>query len=173
MKTQELTQAFANLEQVETTSARNGYPRNLQHAYIGFESFAQAQEIANEFNLQLIWLTARDGQQLWTRSDLAYRTLEITSDLFGDDYDFVSDMDDFREHISEDISQIGDELTSEMLLDFAKILKEMEEEADNLEDDEVLVTYCGRYYRTQKLHPIEFSYDGRKTVLGAIDLDEE
>ena len=36
------------LEFIETTSERNGYPSNLQGAIIGFESFKQAEEIAEK-----------------------------------------------------------------------------------------------------------------------------
>ena len=72
------------------------------------------------------------------------------------------------------MNQLGDDITSENLKEFAELLEEVEDEFATIDDDEVVVTYCGRYYRTQKLHPIEFDDgDGHYTVLGALDLDGE
>ena len=165
-----LAERFSQLKQVETTSEWNGYPRNLQNALVGFESWDEAQEIANEYDLQLIWLKRREGQQLWTRDNQAIEPLYITSNLFGDDYNFYTDVSYFRDDVAEEVYQLGDDLTSEHLKEFAEILEEVEDAFAILGEDEVVVTYCGRFYRTQKIHPIEFDDgDGHYTKLAAIE----
>lgn len=55
------------LELIETTSEASGYPRNLKKAIIGFDTFEEAQELADRYGLTVREFTKRDGWQLWVR----------------------------------------------------------------------------------------------------------
>ena len=42
-----------NLQVIETTSAINCYPQSIKKALIGFESFEQAERVAEEYGLSI------------------------------------------------------------------------------------------------------------------------
>ena len=158
-----------DLEVVETTSQRNGYPSNLCKAVVGFKSFEDAERFASENDLTLIWIDARDGWQLWHRGDTASEPMKITSDDFGDDFNFEYDRDDFmkRAHdVVADMAYQGEEFD-----DIRAYMEKAEKVADaieNMEESQVVVTYQGEYYYTIEMRPIYFSYDGHITQLAAI-----
>ena len=79
-----------NLQVIETTSAMNGYPQSLQKALIGFDSFEDAERIANEYGLRIELFTKRDGWQLYYRTNnRAYSAIEVSAEEYGDDYRFL------------------------------------------------------------------------------------
>ena len=84
---------------VETTSQANGYPSNLKYAYIGFETFEQAEEFANKFNMELAILDKHNGWQLWHRGNTAWEAFHIDSNDYGDNYCHfrASDAENFYE----------------------------------------------------------------------------
>lgn len=88
MKTDFYTIAeIENLQVIETTSAMNGYPQSIKKALIGFESFEQAERVAEEYGLSIEYFTKRDGWQLYYRTnDRAYSAIEVSADEYGDDY---------------------------------------------------------------------------------------
>lgn len=49
------------LELIDTTSARNGYPQDLQKAIIGFDTFEQAEKLAKETGLRIEFFQQHDG----------------------------------------------------------------------------------------------------------------
>ena len=155
-----------DLEVVKTTCLRNGYPSNLCKAVVGFKSFEDAERIASENGLTLIWIDARDGWQLWYRGDTASEPMKITSDDFGDDFNFEYDRDDFmkRAHdVVADMAYQGEEFD-----DIRAYMEKAEKVADaieNMEESQVVVTYQGEYYDTIEMRPIYFSYDGRTIPL--------
>lgn len=156
---------------VETTSERNGYPSHLQDALIGFGCFANAEQIAKEHGLTLIWIDRRDGWQLWHRGDTAYEPMSISSSDFGDDYNFENNSDDFMEMARECISDMCDDGASfDDIRNYMEKVEKVTDAIDDLEDDQMVVTYCGEYYDTINLHPISFSYDTKHTELAAIKL---
>lgn len=55
-----------DLEIVETTSSRTGYPEGLRWALTGFKDWEEAEEAAKALDGEIISLRRRDGQQLWT-----------------------------------------------------------------------------------------------------------
>ena len=93
--------AYQNgLELIETTSERTGYPANLRHAIIGFETFEEAEKIADENNLSIEIFTKRDGWQLYYRTgNSAHEPFKNSADNYGDDYHgfTTEDIDTFYE----------------------------------------------------------------------------
>ena len=157
------------LEVVETTSERSGYPRNLKQVIVGFESFEDAERIAKENGLTLIWIDKRDGWQLWHRGDTAYEPMSIDSSDFGDDYEFENNADDVMDMARDRIADMCN--NGESFDDIRSYMDKVEKVTDaieDLDDDQTVVTYCGEYYDTINLHPIYFSYDTKTTQLAAI-----
>lgn len=157
-----------NLEVVETTSQRNGYPANLCRAIIGFSSFEEAQRIADENGLTLVWIDQRDGWQLWHRGDTASEPMTIKSDDFGDDYNFEDDADNVMEMAREVIADMASHATFDDIRSYMEEIGKITEAIEELEEDQVVVTYEGKYYDTIERHPIYFSFDGKCTQLAAI-----
>lgn len=160
---------YNDLRMKETTSERSGYPHNLKHVLTGFESFEQAEAIAEKFGLDLIWITRREGQQLWTREGTAYQPMEIRSEDFGDDYEFWNDTNSAKEYYYEILGDmVSDGKSFEAIREYIDKAEEVLNAIDVLDEDEMVVTYCGDYYRTQKVHCIEFDDgDGHYTLLAA------
>lgn len=158
------------LQTKETTSERSGYPRNLQTAITGFDSFEQAQAIAKKFDLDLIWITRREGQQLWSRMGTAYQPMEISSGDFGDDYEFWNDADSTKEYYYEILGDmVRDGKSFEAIREYMDKIEEVFDAIEDLDNDEMVVTRCGEFYRTQKVHCISFDDgDGHYTQLAAI-----
>ena len=76
-----------NLEIIETTSQANGYPSNLKYAIIGFETFEDAEKLANEHDLEIESFKKRDGWQLWARAgNRVYKPFKNSAADFGDNY---------------------------------------------------------------------------------------
>ena len=66
-----------NLEFVETTSERNGYPSNTQQAIVGFSNLATAQNFAKRHGLETVLLHRKDGWGFWSRLSYGvYKSLE-------------------------------------------------------------------------------------------------
>ena len=57
-----------DLTLIETTEGENDYPRNTKYALIGFETFADAEKIAEEYGLRIEFFFKRDGWNLWKRT---------------------------------------------------------------------------------------------------------
>lgn len=157
------------LEVVETTSERSGYPRHLKDVLVGFGSFENAEQIAKEHGLTLIWIDKRDGWQLWHRGDTAYEPMSISESDFGDDYSFENNADEVMDMARERISDMCDDGASfDDIREYMDKVEKVTDAIDDLEDDQTVVTYCGEYYDTINLHPIYFSYDTKTTQLAAI-----
>ncbi|WP_298110488.1 hypothetical protein [uncultured Bacteroides sp.] len=158
-----------NLQVVETTSAMNGYPQSLQKALIGFDSFEDAERIANEYGLRIELFTKRDGWQLYYRTNnRAYSAIEVSAEDYGDDYRSftASDYEGFYEN--EVQGMIGEFDSFEAVESFLKSQKKIFEAIENLEDDEMVLTCQGEYYDTVKRYTMCHSFDTKTTVIGLI-----
>ena len=143
--------AYQNgLELIETTSERTGYPANLRHAIIGFETFEEAEKIADENNLSIEIFTKRDGWQLYYRTgNSAHEPFKNSADNYGDDYHgfTTEDIDTFYE---EEVKPIFEKL-------------------ELLDEDEMIITCEGRYYETIPKASMSFYFDTKTTVIGLIE----
>ncbi|MBR1800651.1 MAG: hypothetical protein IJ767_04050 [Bacteroidaceae bacterium] len=158
------------LSYVETTSSRTGYPENTSWAITGFEDYEEAEQFAKDNDLELIWLTKRDGWNLWFRAD-TYRGDKITidDDTFGDNanvYDTLRELDDDRREILNALISDGADINAieRFVLDWRHGHDAMDGEGDN---DVVAVWQEGVFDGVYTKHPAEFSYDSKTQILAA------
>lgn len=158
-----------NLQVIETTSAMNGYPQSIKKALIGFESFEQAEKVAEEYGLSIEYFTKRDGWQLYYRTnDRAYSAIEVSAEDYGENYrSFTSaDYDVFYEN--EVKGMVGEFDNFEEIESYLESQKEIYEAIENLEDDEMVLTLNDKYYDTVKQYTMCHYYDTKTTVIGLI-----
>lgn len=159
-----------DLQFVETTDQRNGYPSNIKGAIIGMESFELAEEIAKKYNLDIELITRHDGWQLWYRTGgWMNEPLKITEDIFSDDTRLFTaeDADDYFENEVKPLLEDCDDFDAaeEIIANGKKIYQVLCE----LDDDEAAVVVAGEYDDTINLHPMQFSYDSKTDAIALIN----
>lgn len=157
------------LEIVETTSASNGYPRELKYALVGFETYEDAERVAKKYGMSIEYFTKHEGWDLYYRTgNKAYSAIEVTAEDYGEDYQSFtsSDLEDYYENqVKGVISEFEDFATVES---FLADQKEIFEEIENLDDGEMVLTCQGRYYKTVQQHTMRCINDTKITVIGLI-----
>ena len=89
---EQISYDYPQLEMIETTDQRNGYPSCLRCALIGFENWGEIEQIQKEYDVDEYpqIFTKRDGWNLWYRTnDTAFEPFVMDSDIqndYGDDY---------------------------------------------------------------------------------------
>ena len=157
------------LDVIETTSSINGYPQNIKRAIIGFDTFEQAEELADIYGLRIEIFSKRDGWQLWFRFGRACGPFERSCEEYGDDYRQYS-KDDFERFYEREVQPNVDSFD-----DFASLreyLDKMEEIRDKIEDaddDELVLASCYGYYDTIKKATMSYCYDTRHMAIGLFD----
>lgn len=157
------------LKFIETTDGMNGYPKNLQCALIGFETFEQAEEFAQENDLDVVCLHKRDGWQLYERGEIAYEPFNIKADDYGDNYNMFkpSDLEDYYENEIKPCLDSFDNL--EDLQKFLEDQNEIMDELENCDENEAVITYCGKLYeRITAIRAMEFYHDTHYYVIGVM-----
>lgn len=156
------------LDVIETTTGTNGYPQNLKFAIVDFDTFEQAQELADKYNLSIESFEKRDGWQLWSRGNRTmYKPYQLDVHMdFGDNYSEVDEdviVDGIKDNIDNlEYSDIADYLRGQV-----EILDEIEKAAD----DEVVITHMGEYYDTLPQESMIFYHDTRNYTIGLIQND--
>lgn len=158
-----------NLQVIETTSAMNGYPQSIKKALIGFDSFEQAEKVAEEYGLSIEYFTKHDGWQLYYRTnDRAYSAIEVSADEYGDDYRAFTSSD-YEGFYENEVKGMAGEFNSfEEVEEFLNTKKRIYEAIEELEDDEMVLTCQGEYYDTVKRSTMSHYYDTKTTVIGLI-----
>lgn len=127
------------LDIVSVTSASNGYPQNVQLALIGFDTFEQAEDVANANGLTIVRLYKRDGWKLWAEQGAAWGPIKLGAEDYGCDYmsfDSSWDNDDLTDDLRgviDGIEELDDIFT---IVDFYKKIKE---ELYCISDDEQVI----------------------------------
>lgn len=142
------------LQYVETTSGTNGYPQNIQDAIVGFDNWEQLEEVATKYNLNPINLHKRDGWQLYERQGIATEPFKNSSNDYGDDYFECDDADAYQKQVMEDVEN------------WVKEIKEVYNELLTCGDDEVVITYQGRFFEKINKLSINFSHDTHNYIIG-------
>lgn len=162
------------LEVITTTSARNGYPRDLQRAIIGFDTFEDAEKVANENGLSIEIFTKHDGWTLWYREGThALAPFERDGSEYGDEYRQYSkeDLEGFYQSEVQPTVYIFDDFES--LRYFLHIMEEIRDKIEEADDDELVLATWGGYYDTIKKTTMWYRYDTRQYVIGLIDRENE
>lgn len=157
-----------NLQTIETTASYDGYPCQLSHALIGFQTFADAEKIAEENEARLIVVRKRDGWSLWSRGDAVSEPLTVTEDDFGDNcrfigYDEYTNEDDFFE------DWVKPELEEATSIEGARVVlqdaEDLWEAIQDCEEDQAIRTEWGQYIETVDLHPTHIYNDTWHTAI--------
>lgn len=149
---------------IELTEGRNNYPKNISKAIFqdNFDSWEEMKEFADENELEVINIHSKDGWHFWENKGTAYKPLLISADDFGDNYSEFSKMseaDFFEQEIHPVIENFNNFEDLEKMIE-AK--KEIFEEIENMEDDEIVISYDGDYFETWKQNPLSFYHDTHK-----------
>lgn len=162
------------LELIDTTSAKNGYPQDLQKAIIGFDTFEQAEKLAKETGLSIEAFKKCDGWDLWNRTGCQMGDPFLrTADDFGDDYLGYTkdDLDCFYENEVQPFVSDFDDFDS--LRCFLDKMEKIKDEIENAEDDELVLACFGEYYSTIKKRTMSYTYDTNHYAIGLIERNKD
>ncbi len=156
---------------IETTSASNGYPEHLKRATVGFDTFEEAQEYAQENGGSVYSFMRRDGWQLWVREGSVYEPYQITEADFDDNTELLRyeeiDEDNFVDlYIKQRIEGL-DEVNA--ISEAVKSAEALWKAYNELDEDEACVVVCGEYDHTIKTTSMSFSYDTKNWIIGVLD----
>lgn len=161
-----------NLQFIETTSGRNGYPEHLRPGLIGFETYEQVEVFAKDRNLSVELFHRRDGWQLWERGGYITEALQVRVEYFGDDFNSYKPdkLDFFYEYEIAPVLDVFQNLDE--LKEFIKAQEEIMQELEKCEDDEIVITHLGKYYKTIKQKTMEFAHDTHHYAIGVTSYEE-
>ena len=170
MKKQELNLAeiadIEGLEYIETTSGMNGYPLNIQGAIIGYDDWEHLEKVAEKYNLNAINLHRRDGWQLYERQGIATEPYKNSCNDYGDDYAEYNNADAYEREIMEDVFPYAELTTFEEVEKWVKERKEVYEELLTCGENEIVITYQGRFYEKINETSMSFYHDTHTYVIG-------
>lgn len=164
----EIAEEGSNLRVIETTTGANGYPQNLCKAIIGFDTFEEAEALADKYNMELTMFTQRDGWQLWYRTGWPISgPIKITDEDYGSDYLIYakSDMDGLLQEFKDMIKDCESFEEAEAILE---LKREIWDRLDDAEDDEYVITNFGKYFDTVKKQTMNHYHDSKHYAVGVI-----
>lgn len=164
--------AYENgLEVIQTTSSMNGYPSNIKYAIIGFESFEQAQAIADQYDLQIEYFKKKAGWSLWYRTgNWADKAYQISSETFGDNYQDYEKQDE-GDFIDQWVQPVLEDNNFDTVAEYFLFLTQMQEiweEIEAMGDDEIVIANHGQYFDTMKKALMSYGEDNNDYAIGLI-----
>lgn len=180
MKANEKLQDIAEaegLQLIETTCERNGYPRALRYAVIGFDDFAHAERVAEKYGCRIEEFKRETGWQLWYRTgDRAFEAIKTDPEDFGPDtraYFAQSSEDIFKEEVKPLLEEAETlEEASAIIQEYTKLCEKMQ----MLEEDEIILYFGHGNMEVHPLSTMDYHYDNKQIAIGCIcddDDDEE
>lgn len=81
----------------------NGYPSGIKEVITGFFDWEQIEDFIKRYGGEAIMLHKRDGWQMYERGDAVYEPMEITAEMYGDNYSIIlkNDYEDEHEFIRD------------------------------------------------------------------------
>lgn len=157
------------LEVIETTTSYYGYPKELKRAIIGFDTFEEAESLAERHDLKITKFFKKEGWQLWCRDgSRCFHPLRIRSEDYGDDYRHHHCSDDrtfFEDEVKPCLDNFDDlDSLEKFLRDKRKLLEEIE----SIDDSQLVISYMGRYCETIDMESMEWRHDGRTYTIGVM-----
>lgn len=162
------------LDIVSTTDKSDGYPSHVKRVLTHFNNFSEAMEIAEKYNLELIWIDKRVGWQLYHRGDKAYEPMVITAERFGDNYNLFYGEDDWLEFQGDLLHNITEyKIDRKSLKEVDKWLQTTQEVLDLIDGlgEEQGVLFDGYEGKIIDTSGIYFNHDGHIIKLAAIEKD--
>lgn len=162
-----------NLQYIETTAGMNGYPKDIKGAIIGFETFEQAQALADQKDLEIQTFLKRDGWQLWERlQGSVYEEQVNSAEDFGDNYSDAVCWETQEEFFAEEVAERlkdWDFGNLDQVETFIKNQREIWEAIENADPEtEVVVTHEGKYYNTIPKRSMIWNFDSQTEAIGLI-----
>lgn len=169
--------------QVSNTVERfnNGYPRGIKEVITGFFDWEQVEDFVKRYGGTPIMLHKKDGWQMWEREDHVYEPMEITAEMYGDNYniihknDYADEQEFIREFILPRLEDVSSVVTMAEIVDRAKDIWSSVESSKTTEG--VVIYNDGEYgwreYDTTKLECIEWSHDTHNYMIGVIFNDDD
>ena len=162
------------LELVEVTQGINGYPRGVYKAIVGFEDFQEAEDLAEEFGLEIVELRSRDGWQFYEELGRRYEPF-AASEAYRDEYDLWPRIT-YAEYISQE-DVLGTLATAEDFDEMTAMLeryKEIFEEIELLESDELVAVHreSGEAERVKE-YTCHYHYDVWRHEIALVNKDED
>lgn len=159
-----------NLELISTTDSQNGYPHNEMQAVIGFDSFEQAEELAEKNNLSVEIFTKRNGNDFWFRTgNKAYEAFERESADYGEDCTTYTKEDVEKYYTNEIEGMLSDFEDLDELSAFVDSHKAIYAALKNLKDGELLIVCNGEVCDTVQQTTMSYSNDSHMYAIGLIN----
>ena len=157
------------LDVIETVTNGNGYPENLQKALVGFDTFEDAQNVAEQYGMMITTFTKRDGQQLYFRNgNQTYEPLRITAKDYGDDYKAYTSKD-AKSYFEEEVKpHLCEYQNIRDLQDFIDEQCTIIDELEFIDDDELLIVHNNRYHETINREMMDWYHDTKYISIGVI-----
>lgn len=157
------------LDVIETTSNSDGYPENLQKALVGFETFEEAQDVAEQYGMMITTFTKEYGQQLYFRNGKqTYEPLRITAKDYGDNYKAYSSKD-AKSYFEEEVKpRLCEFKNISDLQDFIDEQSTIIDELEFIGDDELVIVRNNEYYKTINREMMEWYADTKYISIGVI-----
>lgn len=169
------TEEVANKEGydlVDTTEGINGYPKNCGLAMVGFESYRDAEAIAETYDGDVVLLHKRDGWNMWEKRGELREA--VTLSLEDVDYEFGVEFTprDSNDDIERTFDELVDGLEEEDAATMRIRLSLLKNDIHSLNEDEVIfakISDCGELvWETFDKHPIQWSYDTHNYQVGVV-----
>ena len=150
---------------------------NGKEALIHFESFEQAEKIANAYGLDTVHLKQKAGESWKVYSYMPLGPIEVSAFELGDDFEEWASVEDFFENeiraFLPDSLQEGD-------YDFKTFIEKTEEWKEiyhnllKLKEGEIVLTYENRYLDTVKKEATYFEdyFNSRYEAIGVTAMDD-
>jgi hypothetical protein len=144
------------------TSDKNGFPKNLLPALVNFENWEQLEKIADEYGLTPVELYKKDGWHSWVSDGEAYRPIDIAD--YYSEFFTNNELSGFFENEVKPF--LNDFDNFEDLEKFIAEKKEIHDEIEMLDDEEVAIVSNGRYYDTMKKNVMCLNYNSSTYKIG-------
>lgn len=160
-----------NLEIVELTAGRNGYPSNISKAIdtSNLDSFEEVKEIAEAYDLEIISIHQKDGWHFWENKGWTNKAISVDASCFGDNYSEIPLMDE-EDFIENEVKSILESAKSfdeiQAILDCKK---EIWDQVNVLEENEIVITHEGNYHETFQRETLSFSEDTHNFKIALIE----
>lgn len=164
MNTLESVAKENNLELIDITSERNGYPRNLRQAAIchSLSNFEEVESLAKKYGLEIIEVQIKQGWSIWYDAGWT-NGLEIKSMYEDKDFYSIFTKDEF-ESKEDFIDTYGD---SESITE--EFIDEIWSEIETLQEgDFTVMMYC-EDFETVRKHDLFFSNDSNSYSIALVE----
>lgn len=153
---------------IELTSGTNGYPRNIRPAIIGFESFEEALEAAENTDGYVAAFHQKYGWQLWEEKgtmDEPFDLMKNYAEQHGTIYT-NADIDNFNDFMKREfVEPFGDADSLDAFSGAVVKFVDLYNAIDALEDDEFLYVE-DNVFTTIKKTSMSDDYDSNRDVIG-------